>query len=96
MRCPVSTISCASYFGVRALLHERAVAGLDVEHERVDALGHFLAHDRGADQEGALDGGGHVAQRVELLVGRRDFGRLSDQRAAARFEHAAEFRRATG
>ena len=60
-------------------LHERAVAGLHVEHEGVDALRHLLAHDRGGDERPALHGGGHVAQRVELAVGGRDLRRLADE-----------------
>ena len=62
--------------------HERAAAGLHVEHERVDALGDLLAQDRGADQRQALDGRGHVAQRVQRAVGRGDLVGLADQRAA--------------
>ena len=64
-------------------LHEGAVAGLHVEHERVDALGHLLAHDRGGDERQALDRGRDVAQRVELAVGGGDLGRLADQAEAA-------------
>ena len=59
-------------------LHERAAARLHVEHQRVDPLGDLLAHDRRGDERDALDGAGHVAQRVELLVGRRDLGGLPD------------------
>ncbi len=67
---------------IRGGLHERAAAGLHVEHERVDAFGDLLAHDRRADERDALDGAGHVAQRVQLLVGRRDLRGLADHRAA--------------
>ena len=81
---PMATSDCASAPRVLARLHERAVAGLHVEHEPADALGDLLAHDRRGDQRNALDGAGHVAQRVELAVGRRDLRRLADQRAADR------------
>jgi hypothetical protein len=46
-------------------LHEGAAARLHVEHERVDALGDLLAHDRRGDERDALDRGRDVAQRVE-------------------------------
>jgi hypothetical protein len=36
------------------------------------SLRDLLAHDRCTDERDAFDGAGHVAQRVELLVGRRD------------------------
>jgi hypothetical protein len=75
---------------VRERLQERAVAGLDVEHQRVGALGHLLAHDRAGDQRQALDRAGHVAQRVELAVGRRDLGRLPDHAEPALLDHAPE------
>ena len=68
-------------------LHERARTGLDVEHERADALGDLLAHDRRGDERNALDGARHVAQGVELLVRRGDFRRLPDQAAAHFREH---------
>ena len=77
-------------------LHERAAAGLDVEHQRVDALGDLLAHDRRADERDALDRAGHVAQRVQLLVGRRDLRRLADHRAADVARAPPSSRRATG
>src|SRR6202142_3718996 len=77
-------------FGIGGLLHERAAAGLHIEHERVDSLRHLFAHDGGADQEGAFDGRGDVAQGVELLIGGGDLRRLADQRAAALFEYPAK------
>ena len=77
-------------------LHERAGAGLDVEHQRVDAFRQLLAHDGGADQVRALDRAGDVAQGVELAVGGRDLCGLADHGAAAGFEHAAELWRPTG
>ncbi len=73
------------------LLHERAGAGLHVEHQRVDPLGQFLAHDGSADQRGAFHRPGHVAQRIDFLVGGSDFGRLPDQGAPAGFQDAPKF-----
>ena len=60
-------------------LHERAAADLDVEHQRVDALGELLAEDARGDQRNRLDRRGGVAKRVELAVGGRDLRGLPDQ-----------------
>ena len=60
---------------------------LDVEDQRVGAFGDLLAHDRRRDQRHAFDRAGHVAQRVQLLVGRRQVGRLSDKHATELPEH---------
>ena len=57
-------------FGVGARLHEGAVAHFDVENDRVRAAGDLLRHDARRDERDLVDGRGHVAQRVELLVGR--------------------------
>ena len=76
--------------GVFLGLHERARARFHVQHQPVDALGQLLAHDRGANQVGAFDRAGNVAQRIELAVGRSDFGRLADHGAAARAQHFAK------
>ena len=62
--------------------HERAGAGLDVHHQRVEPLGELLGEDRGDDQRDRLDGAGGVAQRVEAAVGGRELGGLADDRAA--------------
>ena len=59
-------------------LHERAVADLDVEDDRVGAGGELLRHDRARDQRDDVDGRRHVAERVELLVGRDEVRRLAD------------------
>src|SRR5205809_1123381 len=63
-------------------LHECAAARLDIQHERANPFGDLLAHDRRRDERNALHRAGHVAQRVQLLVGRRDLRRLTDHRAA--------------
>ena len=74
----VSASTCAS--GER--LHERAVADLDVEHDRVGAGGDLLRHDARRDQRHVVDRRRDVAQRVELLVGRHEIRRLADDREA--------------
>ncbi len=61
---------------------ERARSALHVEHEAVEILRELLAHDARGDERNRLDGRGGVAQRVHLLVGGRDLGRLADHRAA--------------
>ena len=48
----------------------------------VAALRQLLAHDRRRDQRDALHGRRHVAQGVELLVGRGERGRLADDAGA--------------
>ena len=73
----------ARQLGARSRLgHERARAGLDVHHERVEPGGELLRQDRGDDQRDRLDRAGRVAQRVEAAVGGRELGRLADDRAA--------------
>ena len=67
---PRSTIVAGQLAGAVHVLHERAGADLDVQHQRAGALGDLLAHDRAGDQRDGLDRAGDVAQRVELLVGR--------------------------
>ena len=63
-------------------LHERACAGLDVEHNRVRACCQLLGHDAGCDQRDAADSCGDVAQGVHFLVRRNEVARLSDDRDA--------------
>ena len=58
--------------GVLDRLHERAVADLGVEHDRLGSARDLLRHDARGDQRVVVDGRGHVAQRVELLVGRNE------------------------
>src|ERR1700752_317583 len=69
-------------------LHEGAGACLHIEHEGIDALGKFLAHDRRANKIRTLDGSGYIAQRVKFSIGRGDFCRLPDHRAPTDFKHA--------
>ena len=59
-------------------LHERPVANLDVEDDRVGTRGELLRHDRARDQRDDVDGRRHVAERVQLLVGRDEVRRLAD------------------
>ena len=63
-------------------LHERAVADLHVEHDRLRAGSELLRHDRGGDERHDVDGRRDVAQRIELLVGRDEISRLADDRDA--------------
>ena len=76
--------------GVLAARHERARAGLDVEHERVEALGQLLGQDRGHDQRDRLDRAGGVADGVQAAVGGRQVGGLADDRAAGLAHDAAD------
>ncbi len=73
------TASCRAW---SARLHERAPPDLDVEDQRIGALGDLLAHDRGRDQRHALDRAGDVAKRVELLVGWRQVRGLPHKHTA--------------
>ena len=72
---PMRTIVSASSRARADRLHERPGPHLDVEHQPTGALRDLLAHDRARDQRDRLDGAGHVAQRVELAVGRGERGR---------------------
>src|SRR5699024_2519191 len=54
--------------GLVEVLHERPGTDLDVEDEAGGALSDLLRHDRRGDERDAVDGGGGVAQGVELLV----------------------------
>ena len=61
-------------------LHEGAVADLDVEHDRVRPARDLLRHDRRRDQRHDVDRRRHVAETVELLVGRDEIVGLADDR----------------
>ena len=47
--------------GVTRIFHERACPGLDVQNQSINALGHLLAHDGGADEIRALNRAGDIA-----------------------------------
>ena len=79
-RCPSAIIVSREHPCIRQRLHERAVADLHVEHDRVGACGDLLRHDARGDQRHVVDGRRHVAQRVELLVGRNEVAGLTDDR----------------
>ena len=75
---------CIGFF-----LHERAGAGLHIEHQRIDALSDLLAHNRRADQRRTLHRSRHIAQRIHLLVSRDNLFRLPNQHHSASGEHLA-------
>ena len=86
---PSSTIvsrELASAFGIG---EERAGAELHVEHQRVGAFGDLLRHDRRRDERDRLDRAGDIAQRVELVVGRREAGARGRDHATDRAQHVA-------
>ncbi len=64
---------------IHLLLHESAVADFHIENQGVDAFGHLLRHDGRGDQRNRFHRAGHIAQRVQALIGRRDFVRLADE-----------------
>jgi hypothetical protein len=61
-------------------LHERAVPDLHVEDDRVGSRRELLRHDRRGDERDDVDRRGHVAQRVQHLVGRHEVAGLADDR----------------
>ena len=67
---------------IHLLLHEGAGADFDVEDQRVHAFGQLLRHDRRGNQRDGLDGGGDVAQGIELQVGRHQLIGLPDEAQA--------------
>ena len=68
--------------GVGLFLHKGAGADLDVQQQRVHALGQLLAHDGGGNQRDAFDGAGGVTEGVNLAVGRDQLLGLPDHGAA--------------
>src|SRR6266851_8883465 len=77
--------------GIFLFFHEGAGTRLDVEDQRVNAFGKFLAHDGRANQADILDGRSRVPQRVDFLVGRSNLRGLPDQAHAAFAQNAAKF-----
>ena len=72
--------------------HERAGAGLDVEHQAGEPGGELLGQDRGGNQRDRFDRRGHVADRVQALVGGRQIRRLADDGAAHLRHHRSQRR----
>ena len=54
MRSPVSTISSARNTASSSFFMNAPGAGLHVQHQPIDSLRQFLAHDRRANQKRAL------------------------------------------
>ena len=52
--------------------HKRAGPGFYVQHERIDPLGEFLAHNARSDQRDALDRRGHIPKCIQSFVRRGD------------------------
>ena len=66
------TIICASRRASTCRFMNAPGADLDVQHQRVQALGQLLRHDGGSDQRNGFDGRRGIAQRIKLAVGGRD------------------------
>ena len=58
------------------VLHERPFPNFHIEDEAVQPFGELLGEDRRHDEWDRLDGAGHVAERVEHLVGGGEVGGL--------------------
>ena len=70
------------FAGLFRRVHDGAGAGLDIEHHHVAAGGQFFREDGGDDQRQAVHRFGDVAQGVEHLVRRGQFGGLAGDGAA--------------
>ena len=87
---------------IHLLLHERAVAHLHVEHQRIHALRQLLRHDRRRDQRNRFHRARDIAQRVQLpvrgreLVGLADEGEPDARQAASRNSSTVRFVRKPG
>ena len=68
-----------------------ARAGFYVEDQGVETRGQFLAQNGAADESGAFDGAGEVAQGVENAVGGDQRGGLADDGCAAAGEDGLKF-----
>ena len=55
---------------LRSRFHERAAAEFHIEHQPIETFRELLAHDAGDDERLRRHRAGHIAQRVEFLVGR--------------------------
>src|SRR5205823_3863164 len=55
---------------------------LHIEDERARATGDLLRHDARGDERDLVDRRRHVAQRIELSIGRHELGGLSRDRDA--------------
>ncbi len=77
-------------FGLRFRFHERTAPHFDIQHDGICTRCDFLAHDASCDQRHAGNGGGHVAQGVELAVGRGQIGALSRHHDAMFRQHCQE------
>src|SRR5206468_6961778 len=73
-------------FGFFARLYESTAPKLHVEHEPIETLREFFAHDACHDQRLGRDRSRHVAQSIKLPVGRTDVRGLSDHENADAFE----------
>ena len=78
--------------GIFFFLHKRARAGFDIQHQRIDSFGKFLAHNRRANEPHIFNRRSDVAQCVEFLIRRRNFRRLPDQTHATFAKYVPEFR----
>ena len=66
--------------------HERAGAGLYVDHEPVGFFSEFFAQNACSDQRDRLHRSGHVAQRIHAPICGRDIVRLSHDHCACGFQ----------
>ena len=58
--------------------HKRAGADLDVQHDGMRACGQLFGHDGRRDERQRIDRRGHITQRIELFIGRRQIAGLAD------------------
>ena len=80
--------------GVHLRLHESAGAHFDIQHQRIDALGELLRHDRRRNQRDRFHRRRHITQRVQLAVRRHQPLGLPDEAQAEFGELLLEFLRA--
>ena len=75
------------------LLHKRPGACLHIQHQRIDALRQFLAHDGRANKPDIFDGRRDIPQRVDFLVCGCNFRGLPNQTHPAFAKNVAKFRK---